>query len=358
MSGLAAARARSLQRATSKRRASNVPEATDPIMLERSGLHIASHLLELRINFAHVRMAKVDIMLPIIDAHHHIYRQADIPWLLGPMVPRIFGPYEAIRRDYPIAEYLDDLKTSNVVGSVYVQVNWAKNRAVEEATWVQSVAHTVGWPHAIVGYADLLEEDSMFTLNALTKIPLVRGIRMQLHWHENPQYRFASAPDVMNSARFRKNFAHIADCNFVFELQVFASQMKDAANLAAEFPGVTFILQHAGMPEDMSTKGKLAWRDGMQWLADQPNIVSKLSALGTFIHRNDATHIAQVVHETIAIFGAERCFFGSNFPIEKLWTSYSELVSAYRDAISKYDAAEQLAMLHDNAVRVYKLDAS
>jgi predicted TIM-barrel fold metal-dependent hydrolase len=40
-------------------------------------------------------------MLDIIDAHHHIWRQADQPWLNGPMVPRIFGPYEAIRRDYP-----------------------------------------------------------------------------------------------------------------------------------------------------------------------------------------------------------------------------------------------------------------
>ncbi|MEP7173967.1 MAG: amidohydrolase, partial [Aestuariivirga sp.] len=41
-------------------------------------------------------------MIPIIDAHHHIWRQADLPWLQGPMVARIFGPYEPIRRDYPI----------------------------------------------------------------------------------------------------------------------------------------------------------------------------------------------------------------------------------------------------------------
>jgi predicted TIM-barrel fold metal-dependent hydrolase len=195
-------------------------------------------------------------MIPIIDAHHHIFRQVDLPWLLGPMVPRIFGPYEAIRRDYPIAEYLDDLKTSNVVGSVYVQVNWAKSRAIEEAVWVQSVADAVGWPHAIIGYADLLDEDPSLTLNALAKIPLVRGIRMQLHWHENPQYRFAAAPDMMNSALFRKNFAHVAECNFVFELQVFAGQMKDAANLAAAFPSVTFVLQHAGMLEDRSKAGR------------------------------------------------------------------------------------------------------
>ena len=42
----------------------------------------------------------------VIDAHHHIWRQADLPWLLGPMQPRIFGPYEPIRRDYPIEEFL------------------------------------------------------------------------------------------------------------------------------------------------------------------------------------------------------------------------------------------------------------
>ena len=47
-------------------------------------------------------------MEPAIDAHHHIWRQADLPWLMGPMQPRIFGPYEAIRRDYGIGEYLDD----------------------------------------------------------------------------------------------------------------------------------------------------------------------------------------------------------------------------------------------------------
>ena len=32
----------------------------------------------------------------IVDAHHHIWRQMDLPWLMGPMQPRIFGPYEAI----------------------------------------------------------------------------------------------------------------------------------------------------------------------------------------------------------------------------------------------------------------------
>ena len=45
---------------------------------------------------------------PIIDSHFHIWRQEDLPWLKGPIVPRIFGPYEPIRLDYPIEEFLDD----------------------------------------------------------------------------------------------------------------------------------------------------------------------------------------------------------------------------------------------------------
>ena len=57
-------------------------------------------------------------MTDIVDAHHHIWRQADLAWLSGPMQPRIFGPYEPIRRDYPIREYLDDLAGSGVTRSV------------------------------------------------------------------------------------------------------------------------------------------------------------------------------------------------------------------------------------------------
>jgi predicted TIM-barrel fold metal-dependent hydrolase len=82
----------------------------------------------------------------IVDAHHHIWRQADQPWLNGPMVPRIFGPYEAIRRDYPIGEYLDDIKNAGVVASVYVQTNWEASRGVEEVAWAQGIADQHGFP--------------------------------------------------------------------------------------------------------------------------------------------------------------------------------------------------------------------
>ena len=294
-------------------------------------------------------------MIPIVDAHHHIWRQDDLPWLKGPMVPRIFGPYEAIRRDYPIDEYLGDIAGSGVVKSVYVQTNWPKDQALAEARYVQSVADEHGWPQAIVGYADLLSEEARSTLAALAAFPAMRGIRMQLHWHQDSLYRFASESDLMHRDTFRKNFKYLAAHNLSFDLQVFSSQMADAANLAAAFPETTMILQHAGMLEDRSPSGRKAWRDGMLRLADQPNIVSKLSGLGTFLHRNDAAHIADVVAETIGMFGADRCLFGSNFPIEKIWTDYASLVAAHRQALTRLTAAEQIAILHGNAARVYRM---
>lgn len=294
-------------------------------------------------------------MSGFVDAHHHIWRQADLPWLAGPMQPRIFGPYEAIRRDYPITEYLDDIAGTGVTRSVYVQANWAPEHFEDEVAWVQATADQSGWPHAIVGYVDFMAEDVRRQLDRLARYPLMRGVRMQLHWHDNPLYRFAPHPDLAADPRLRRNVRHLADYDWVFELQVFAPQMADAAGLAEDCPGVTFVLQHAGMLEDLSDAGREAWHSGMARLAACDNVVSKLSGLGTFIHENDPDHIARIVRETVALFGAERCLFGSNFPIEKLWTSYPELVAAYRDALAGLDAEQQRAILENVAARVYRL---
>ncbi|WP_159007522.1 amidohydrolase family protein [Bradyrhizobium sp. S69] len=295
-------------------------------------------------------------MTAIVDGHHHIWRRDDLPWLSGPMQPRIFGPYEPIRRDYPIGEYLDDLAGSDVVRSVYVQTNWANSRFEDETAWVQQTANESGWPHAIVAYADFSIDDVRPQLDRLARYPLVHGARMQLHWHENQLYRFAARPDLCTDPVIRRNIGRLADYGWSFDLQVFAPQMTDAAALAEACPDVTFILQHAGMLEDLSPEGRSAWRAGMLRLAACPNVVSKLSGLGTFIHRNDPAHIADVVTDTVAIFGAGRCLFGSNFPIEKLWTSYRDLVGAFRGAAERLRPDQREAIFNTTATRVYRLE--
>jgi predicted TIM-barrel fold metal-dependent hydrolase len=295
-------------------------------------------------------------MTAIIDAHHHIWRRADLPWLDGPMQPRIFGPYEPIRRDYPIGEYLSDIAGCGVTASVYVQANWAKEVFEDEVAYVQHAADETGFPQAIVGYADFLVDDVRPQCDRLTKYRGTRGLRMQLHWHANPQYRFAEEPDLARNPKLQKNVARLADYGWTFDLQVFAGQMEGAAELAASAPKVVFILQHAGMLEDSSAAGWEQWRAGMRRLAACPNVVSKLSGLGTFIHKNDPDHIAAVARETVELFGPTRCLFGSNFPVEKLWTRYSDLVAAYRDALTPFGEETSRAALHDTAATVYRLN--
>jgi len=293
-------------------------------------------------------------VIPVVDGHHHIWRQADLPWLMGPMQPRIFGPYEPIRRDYPIEEFRADLDGLGVVKSVYAQTNWSPEAYEDEAAWVQRTADKTGWPHAIVAYADVSADDVRPQLDRLSRYPLVRGVRMQLHWHENPLYRFAAHGDLCADPTIRRNVARLADYDWSFDLQVFAPQMPGAAGLAEACPKVTFVLQHAGMLEDLSSAGRAAWRAGMVRLSACPNIVCKLSGLGTFIHRNDPAHIAAIVAEALAILGPDRCLFGSNFPIEKLWINYRALVEAYLDAV-KSNARHRDAIMLDTAMRVYRI---
>jgi predicted TIM-barrel fold metal-dependent hydrolase len=293
--------------------------------------------------------------MTIVDAHHHIWRQADLPWLLGPMQPRIFGPYEAIKRDYPIEEYLADIAGLGVTKSVYVQANWAPNWAADEAAWVQAQADRTGWPHAISAYADFTAGDVRPQLDKLAAIPLVRGIRQQLHWHAKPAYRFAPRPDLAADETVQRNVAHLADYGWLFELQVFAPQMADAAKLAAACPDVTFVLQHAGMLEDLSDAGRTAWEAAMKTLAAQPNVVTKLSGFGTFVHRNDPELIAWIIARTVKLFGAERCLFGSNFPIEKLWTTYADLLAAHQAATEGLPKKAREAIFHKTAARIYRL---
>src|SRR3954465_12309203 len=182
-------------------------------------------------------------MRGIVDAHPHIGPRAALASPVGPMLPRIFGPYEPLRRDYLAPEYIAQATAAGIGQSVYVQANWPLERSLDEVRWVQSGQEETGWPHAIVGSADLFDPDAPETLQAQAEAsPLMRGTRLQLHWHENEQYRYASAPERMHDPVFRGNVNRLAKLDWVFELQVFAPQMHDASELVRDHPDVQFVL--------------------------------------------------------------------------------------------------------------------
>ncbi|HWK30166.1 MAG TPA: amidohydrolase family protein [Solirubrobacter sp.] len=291
-------------------------------------------------------------MSSYVDAHHHIWPATGLPWLDGPMIPRIFGPYEPLQgRAYTIDAYSADARANGFGQSVYVQANWALEDSLKEVEWVQGEHDRTGWPHAIVGSADLFAPDALETIHAqLAASPLLRGTRLQLHWHENPAFRFASAPDRAQDPVLNANLAQLPGLGLVFELQVFPNQVASATRLVADHPDLTFVLIHAGMP----IAGE-PWREALAALAEHPNVHVKLSGQGTFVHRVDREWIAEVTRTVLDTFGSGRAMFGSNFPVESLWTDFSSLIDAWLGVLAEYPEAVRADVLGGTARRVYRL---
>ncbi len=291
----------------------------------------------------------------IVDAHHHIWRLDRTPWLSGPVVPRIFGDYRPLRRDYSIAEFAEDARKLGVVKSIYVQVNVAKGDEVEEVAWAGDQGAKENLVQGIVGFADLGDPKVADVLDAQCALPRLRGIRQQLHWHADSAYRFARDPDVVSQPAWRNGLMEVGKRGLVFELQVFPGQYPQTLRLVSSFPSQPFVLLHAGMPDDSSPDALAAWRAGLRDFAKHENVAVKLSGLGTFARRCDETAWRPIIRDTIDIFGPARCMFGSNFPIEKLWTSYAQLLDVFRKSISDLNTEEREFVLRRTAERVYRI---
>jgi predicted TIM-barrel fold metal-dependent hydrolase len=287
-----------------------------------------------------------------VDAHHHIWPATGLPWLDGPMIPRIFGPYESLQgKAYTAEEYAADARAAGFSQSVYVQANWKLEDSLKEVQWVHEQHERTGWPHAIVGSADLFDANAFDTLQKQAELsPLMRGTRLQLHWHEHEAFRFASAPDRATDPTLNANIARLPELDYVFELQVFPTQLQFARQLVEAHPNVTFVLIHAGMPIEGEP-----WREALTELSHYPNVNVKLSGQGTFIHRVDPERIAEVTKVVLDTFGAGRAMFGSNFPIESLWTDFSSLIQAWLGVLAEYPDEVRQDVLGRTARRVYRL---
>ena len=297
---------------------------------------------------------------PIIDTHHHLWLRKDPIWINPPLTPKMFGDFFGLCRDFPVEEWKHDIVPHNVVKTVHVTANWAgakATRALEETQWLSGVAAEHGYPQGIVFQADLTEPDVESQFEAQRRFPAVCGVRHQLYWDSRPLYQFAPRPDLCNTAQFRKGFGLLEKFGYHFELQVFASQAQYAVELVRDFPKVKFILVHAGMLTDPDLPQMVAqWRDALAQLAAYPNVHVKISGLSMFTHGSTYAQLRQAIRDSIQIFGIERTIFGSNFPLEKLWISYADLIVAYKKILSEYPAAAQKAVFHDNGNAFYRLN--
>src|SRR5919112_727634 len=252
---------------------------------------------------------------PMIDTHHHIWRRNDVAWLADPPVPRMFGDYFGLRRDYGVEEWMNDIVPEGAVKSVHVTAMWAPGKELQETRWLQSVADEQGFPHGIVCNANLADPDIEAQLKEQKTFPNVRGVRQMLYWDNIVLRQAAARPDLCNTPDFRRGFALLEKLDLHFELQIF--------------------LGHAGMLADRSPQGIEQWRRALTSIAAFPNVHVKLSGIGMFTNGVTGEQVRQVVRDCIQIFGIERTIYGSNFPLEKLAASYADYFAHYRKTMSE-----------------------
>jgi predicted TIM-barrel fold metal-dependent hydrolase len=57
----------------------------------------------------------------------------------------------------------------------------------------------------------------------------------------------------------------------------------------------------------------------------------------------------------IETFGVERSFFGTNWPVDRLYSSYGDVLSAYEELITGLAPDEQTALFSANAERIFRV---
>ncbi len=125
--------------------------------------------------------------------------------------------------------------------------------------------------------------------------------------------------------------------------------MSDDGMSSHDFDAIVVGGGHNGL-----TNAAYLGKAGLRTLAKAPNLYAKLSCFGTFVHRNDPQVIGTVVDNAIAILGSDRLMFGSNFPIEKLWTTHAELIAAHRKAVARHGAKAEADIFWNTAERIYR----
>ncbi len=295
---------------------------------------------------------------PIVDPHQHFWdlEANDYPWLRAPEpVPFRYGDYNAIRRTYLPPDYRADAGAHHVVKTVHVEAEWTPADPVGETRWLEEVARRHGVPTAAVTQAWLDRADVDWVLAAQATHPIVRGIRHKPRAVASPAEVRAKAPGSMGDPEWRRGYALLERHGLSFDLQTPYWHLYEAAELAADFPRTPIIVNHTGLPVDRSADGLAAWRHAMRAAASCPNVAVKISGLGQRGQPWTLEANRPIIHDTIEIFGADRCMFASNFPVDRLVGSFDAIFSGFRLAVANLDPADQRKLFHDNAVRIYRL---
>ena len=316
--------------------------------------------------------------LPICDPHHHFW---------DGRTDRI--PYQR----YLLHELIADIHCGhNVRSTVFIEARAmyrpdgpVELRPVGEVEFVQGLAAASASglygpcraAAAIVGHANLNLGDRVApVLEALHAASpnRLRGIRHTVTWDPHPEVGNREKEGVLATADFRAGARGLAQMGLSLDTGLCFPQLPELAAFAQAVPALTIILTHLG---GLTRVGPYAnrddevlatWRRGLAAVAACPNVSLKLGGIGmprlgfdwherTKPIGSDelATAMAPFMTSCIEQFGPDRCMFESNFQPDKVSFSHHVLFNAFKRFSKGYSASERAALLHDTAVRAYRI---
>lgn len=221
---------------------------------------------------------------------------------------------------------------ADVDGLVFIQADCRDDQGFDEASWVHDLAEQGVPVVAVVAYAPLETDAAVRRLEELTTLPLVRGIRRLL---QDEKAGFAVDPRFVDGVR------QLAAHDFTFDLCIREHQLRECLELTARVPEVTFILDHLGKP-NVSDGDFGEWSVLINELASRPNVLCKLSGLPNEAQPQDRTMAAlrPWIEHAITAFGADRCMYGSDWPVLTLAATYIdwlEVVSTIASELTEHD---------------------
>ena len=312
--------------------------------------------------------------MPVLDPHHHFWERPGDVYLLEQLLADTGSGHRVNQTVFVECR------------SMYRTEGPAELRPVGEVEFVAGIAAAnaaaggaTGVAAGIVGYADLTLGDAVApVLEALAEAGRgrFRGIRCTAAWDASPEITTARANSagMLADANFRRGLACLERMGLAFDCIVYHPQLPEVADMARAFPGLTIILNHVGRPlgvgpytgrrEDLL----LEWRRGIDAAAQCPNVVVKVGGLGNPIsgfdwHRRPfppgsreiAAAAAPYYLYCIEKFGADRCMFESNFPVDRQSCSYTVCWNAFKRLTRDFSATEQADLFHNTAARAYRL---
>ena len=286
--------------------------------------------------------------IPFIDTHVHFYDlqhpRLEYGWLRAGVKHHILEAVEPIQAQrYWADDWMAESRFANVVKSIHVQCAVGTPDPLEETRWLQAFADRLGHPHGIVAEVHLAAPDAEAVIERHLAFANLRGVR-----------DFGEGDYELDPA-WRRGFAHLAKHDLVACVDSRVERYAQVKALALAFPDTLISLDHAGLPLRRDDEYMALWRRELSSLAEAPNVIVKVSALGMGDPRWTLESMRPVVLQCIEAFGVERTIFGTNWPVDRLFSSYPDVIDAYAEIISVFSPAEQTALFSGNAERYFRI---